>query len=95
MNEETKYQRIYEEEVSDTIKDTLELPDRFYDLSPDQRRFVTELVDVGMRWAVEESLDPTVLEETAALAGEMGAQLYNFANMLSHYLNADDEEEEK
>ncbi len=95
MNEETKYQRIYEEEVSDTIKDTLELPDRFYDLSPDQRRFVTELVDVGTRWAVEESLDPTVLEETAALAGEMGAQLYNFANMLSHYLNADDEEEEK
>ncbi len=95
MNEETKYQRIYEEEVSDTIKDTLELPDRFYDLSHEQRRFVTELVDVGTRWAVEENLDPTVLEETAALAGEMGAQLYNFANMLSHYLNADDEEEEK
>ena len=94
MNEEAKYQRIYEEELSDSLKDSLEMPDRFYDLSHQQRLLVMELVDVGFRAAVEESLDPAVLEETAALAGEMGAQLYNFANMLSHYLNADNEEDE-
>ena len=93
MNEEVKYQRIYEEELSDNLKDSLEMPDRFYDLSHQQRMFITELVDKGFRSAVEESLDPAVLEETAALAGEMGSQLYNFANMLSHYLNADNEED--
>jgi|TARA_A100001391_G_scaffold155876_1_gene113718 hypothetical protein len=93
VNEEVKYQRIYEEELSDNLKDSLEMPDRFYDLSHQQRMFITELVDIGFRSAVEESLDPAVLEETAALAGEMGSQLYNFANMLSHYLNADNEED--
>ena len=91
MNEEKKYQRIYEDEVSDNLKDSLEMPERFYDLSHQQRMFVTELVDIGNKVAVEESLDTTVLEETAALAAEMGSQLYNFANMLATYLNADDE----
>ena len=41
------------------------------------------------------SEDKEVLEETAALAGEMGSQLYNFANMLTHYLHADEDEEPK
>ena len=45
--------------------------------------------------AVEENLDTSVLEETAALAAEMGTQLYNFANMLATYLNADDEKEQE
>ena len=91
MNEEKKYQRIYEDEVTDSLKDSLEMPDRFYDLSHQQRMFVTELVDIGSKIAVEENLDPTVLEETAALAAEMGTQLYNFANMLATYLKTDDE----
>jgi len=33
-------------------------------------------------------LDTEVLEETAALAGEMGTQLYNFANMISGHLKS-------
>ena len=91
MNEEKKYQRIYEDEVTDNLKDSLEMPDRYYDLSHQQRMFITELVDIGNRTAVEENLDTSVLEETAALAAEMGTQLYNFANMLATYLNTDDE----
>ena len=93
MNEEKKYQRIYEDEVSDNLKDSLEMPDRYYDLSHQQRMFITELVDIGNRTAVEENLDTSVLEETAALAAEMGTQLYNFANMLNGYLNKDGEPE--
>ena len=54
MNEEKKYQRIYEDEVSDNLKDSLEMPERFYDLSHQQRMFVTELVDIGNKVAVEE-----------------------------------------
>lgn len=95
MNEEKKYQRIYEDEVSDNLKDSLEMPDRYYDLSHQQRMFITELVDIGNRTAVEENLDTSVLEETAALAAEMGTQLYNFANMLATYLNTDDEKEQE
>ena len=95
MNEEKKYQMIYEEQVTDNLKDSLEIPDRFYDLSFQMRQLIIELVEAGERQAVEESLDKEVLEETAALAGEMGSQLYNFANMLTHYLHADEDEEPK
>ena len=95
MNEEKKYQMIYEEQVTDNLKDSLEMPDRFYDLSFQMRQLIIELVEAGERHAVEESLDKEVLEETAALAGEMGSQLYNFANMLTHYLHADEDEEPK
>jgi len=37
-------------------------------------------------------LDPEVLQETAALAGEMGAQLYNFANMIQSQTDLDDDD---
>ena len=47
---------------------------------------VEELIDAGYRRAVEDALDTEVLGETAALAGEMGTQLYNFANMIQSYL---------
>jgi hypothetical protein len=94
VNEEAKYQRIYEDVLTDSLKDTLELPDRFYDLSHHQRDLVIQLTDAGFDLAIEESLDPAVLEETAALAAEMGTQLYSFANMLSQFLNVDDEKDE-
>tara|TARA_R100001460_G_scaffold89292_1_gene130814 strand:+ start:280 stop:561 length:282 start_codon:yes stop_codon:yes gene_type:complete len=88
------YQAIYEEEVSPTTKQTLEQSDRFYDLSPEQQRMVEELVDAGYRQAIEDALEPEVLRDTAALAGDMGSQMYNFANMLQAYLKhiAPDEE---
>tara|TARA_A100001515_G_C4581444_1_gene213054 strand:- start:1547 stop:1831 length:285 start_codon:yes stop_codon:yes gene_type:complete len=81
--ENFNYQRIYEEELPGTIKDSLEMPDRFYELSHQQRMLVEELVNYGYRAAIEEALDPEILEETMNLSAEVGAQLYNFANMLS------------
>ena len=93
MNEETKYQRLYEEEISSHLKESLELPDRFYELSHQQRLMIVELVDLGSQLAITENLDGEVLQDTAVLAADMGTQLYNFANMLNSYLNKDGEPE--
>ena len=91
MNEEIKYQRIYEEELSGHLKESLELPSRFYELSHQQRLMIIELVDIGSNLAITENLDVEVLQDTAMLAGDMGTQLYNFANMLNSYLSDDGE----
>jgi hypothetical protein len=88
------YQQIYEEEISDNIKTSLEMTDRFFELSHQQRMLVEELVDIGYRQALEDALNPEVLADTAALAGDMGTQLYNFANMLQAYLQEQDNEED-
>ncbi len=100
MTKETiNYQQIYEDELADTIRESLELPRGFFELSHQQRMMVEEMVDAGYRRAVEDALDPEVLNDTAALAAEMGTQLYNFANLLGEYLNhidaLDDEETDK
>ncbi len=82
------YQRIYEQELSDSLKTSLEWPDRYFELSSQARLVVEELVDIGYRQAIEDALDPGVLYETAELAGEMGTQLYNFANMVQAYVSS-------
>lgn len=84
------YQQIYEEEISDNIRQSLELPDRFYELSHQHRMLIEELVDTGYRQAVEEVLDPEIMAETIALSAELGGQLYNFANMLSSYTSREE-----
>jgi len=81
------YQQIYEEELSESIKTSLELPRGFYELSHQQRMMVEELVDFGARQATDAVLNPEVLQDTAALAAEMGAQLYQFANMVSEHVH--------
>ena len=86
------YQQIYEEEISDNIKTSLEMTDRFFELSHQQRMLVEELVDIGYRRALEDALNPELLADTAALAGDMGTQLYNFANMLQAYLQEQNNE---
>ena len=86
MKNDINYQQIYEDEVSSNLKESLEWPARFYELPHQQRMVVEELVDIGYRRALTEALDPEILEATAELAGEMGAQLYNFANMLGAHL---------
>ena len=85
-NKNINYQSIYESEVSPHLIESLERPTRFYDLSNQDRMLVEELIDAGYRRAVEDALDTEVLGETAALAGEMGTQLYNFANLIQSYL---------
>ena len=85
------YQHIYENEVSHTLIDSLELPDRFGELPQQHRLMIEELVEAGYRRAVQDALDPEVLSETVALAAEMGGQLYNFANMITTHLASGDD----
>ncbi len=85
------YKQIYEDELRSTIKDSLEKPRLFSDLSHQERMMIQDLVDIGYRRAVEDALDPQVLEETKELAAEMGTQLYNFANLLDHYVGSAEE----
>ncbi len=80
------YQQIYEDELRSTIKDSLEKPTRFYDLSSQERMLVEELVDIGYQRAIEDALDPAVLEETSELSLEMGAQLTALAEVLKSYI---------
>jgi|TARA_R110000823_G_C15855171_1_gene492613 hypothetical protein len=86
MSNNINYQSIYEEELSENLKLSLDQSSRFYDLTPEQQHLVEELIDAGYRRAVEEVLDPEVLADTASLAADMGTQLYGFANMLQAYL---------
>tara|TARA_R110000824_G_scaffold399994_1_gene606547 strand:+ start:1329 stop:1619 length:291 start_codon:yes stop_codon:yes gene_type:complete len=94
-NKVINYQQIYEDELSTATRDSLELPDRFHDMSHQNRRMVEELIDIGYKRALKEALDPEVLEATAELASEMGAQLYNFANMLGEHLADQNKGEEE
>ena len=87
MKKTINYQQIYEEEITPTLRESLNRADRFYDLSNEDRLLVEELVDAGYRRAVEDALDPEGMAETAALSAEMGTQLYNFANMIGTYLS--------
>ncbi len=85
------YKQIYEDELRSTLKDSLEKPRLFSDLSHQERMMIQDLVDIGYKRALEDALDPQVLEDTKELAAEMGAQLYNFANLLDHYVTHDEE----
>jgi len=87
MTTPINYQQIFEEELDAVTKDLMTFPSTFGDLSPEARRLVEELVDLGYQRALDDALNPEVLEETAALSGEMGTQLYNFSNMLQSFLN--------
>jgi hypothetical protein len=76
------YQQIYEDEVADNIKTSLEKPTRFFELSDGERSLFEELVDAGYRRAVEDNLDAEVLADTIAVSDEMCVHLTQFANML-------------
>jgi len=91
MKTNINYRQVYEEELTHTIKEDLEKPRFFSDLPHQERMMVEELIDLGYNRAITDALDTEVLGETAALAGEMGTQLYHFANMIEQYLQAGDE----
>jgi hypothetical protein len=80
------YQQIYEEEVSHTLRESLERPQRFYELSNQDRLLIEELVDIGYQRCIEDALDADILGDTAALSEDMSQQLGNFANMIRSYL---------
>ena len=92
MTTNINYQQIYEDELSETIKSSLELPRGFYELSHQNRMLIEELIDTGYQRAIEDALDPEVLEETAYLTVEMAGQLNGFASLLRSYLNNPEED---
>ena len=79
------YQLIYEEILPQVTKDALDLPSMYGDLSVQMKRLIEEVADGGAKRATEMVLDPEMMSETAELAAEMGAQLYQFANMLHNH----------
>lgn len=87
MTSTINYESIYDNDISDQLKSSLDMPTRYLDLTPDQRLYLEELVDAGSNRTLEEALDPEVLAETSGLAAEMGTQLYQFANMLNDHLS--------
>ena len=49
--------------------------------------FIEELIDIGYQRAIDDALDPTVLEEMSDLSIEMGAQLTSLAEVLKSYIS--------
>ena len=90
MTQTINYQQVYEEYIPHSLKESLALPTRFYELTADQRLYVEELTDAGSKSTLEAALDPEILAETSSLAAEMGTQLYRFANMLNDHLDTQD-----
>ena len=88
MATQINYQQIFEEELDTVTKDLMTFPTSFGELKPEAQRLIEELIDIGYRRAVEDVLDPEILADTAELSGEMGTQLYNFANMLQSFIKA-------
>jgi len=86
MTTTINYQQIFEDEVDNVTKDLMNLSTQYSELPQETQRFVEELLDLGYQRALEDALDPEVLAETVELSGEMGTQLYNFANMLQSFL---------
>ena len=85
------YQRIFED-LSGNAREGAGFTDRFYELPQEQRQLVEDIIDATYQQAVEDMLDPEVLTETMVLAGEMGTQLYSFANMLKNYVSNTDQD---
>ena len=82
------FQRIYEDEIQEVTKDNLSLSRHFTELSQDHQRLFEDLVAAGYNLALQDALDPEVLEETAALSREMSDQLSSFSGLVKGFLIA-------
>jgi len=80
------FQQVYEDTIEDVTKELLHLPRHYMDLSTDQRRFIDDLLGAGYQQAIDDALDPTVLEETSELAREMSNQLASFSGLIESFL---------
>jgi hypothetical protein len=94
MTNAINYQQIFEDEVSVLLREKNGMQDRFYELDHNARLLVEELISAGYHRAVMDALDPEVLLETSAMAGEMGSQLHSFANLVQTFLNNTSYEDE-
>tara|TARA_R100000734_G_C3314352_1_gene105915 strand:+ start:770 stop:1030 length:261 start_codon:yes stop_codon:yes gene_type:complete len=81
------YSQVYGDEIDEVVKDNAELPRHFSDLSPEIQRLFEVAVDAGYQRALEDALDPELLEETSTFSLEMSEQLSQFASFLDRFLN--------
>tara|TARA_B100000900_G_scaffold344229_1_gene308247 strand:- start:1159 stop:1443 length:285 start_codon:yes stop_codon:yes gene_type:complete len=81
------FQQIYEDNIEDVTKELLQLPRHYIDLSHESKRFIEDLLTAGYERALEDALDPTVLEETSALSKEMSSQLDSFSELVNSFLS--------
>lgn len=79
------YQKIYEDQVSESIKTSLEMPRMYGEFPHQMKMFIEEVADAGAQLATQEVLDPEILKDTAELAADMAQQLYMFANMIRNH----------
>tara|TARA_B100000900_G_scaffold406623_1_gene417938 strand:- start:237 stop:518 length:282 start_codon:yes stop_codon:yes gene_type:complete len=82
------FQQVYEDEIQEISKDNLSLSRYYAELSNEHRRLFEDLVTAGYNLALQDALDPEVLEETAALSNEMSSQLSSFSNLVQEFLSA-------
>ena len=82
------FQQIYEDEIEDVTKELLQLPRHYSDLTHEFQRFVEDLLTAGYERALQDALDPAVLEETSALSKEMSNQLDSFSELVNSFLGS-------
>ena len=80
------FQQVYEDDLEEVTKELLKFPRHYSDLSHETQRLVEELIQAGYNRAMEDALDPEVLEETAALSREMSDQLSSFSGLVKGFL---------
>jgi hypothetical protein len=81
------FQQVYEDELEDVTKELLQYPRRYSELPHEVQRLVEDLITAGYQRALEDALDPTVLEETSALSREMSTQLSSMSNLIETFLS--------
>jgi len=81
------FQQVYEDELEDVTKELLQYPRRYSELPHEVQRLVEDLLTAGYQRALEDALDPTVLEETSALSREMSTQLSSMSNLIETFLS--------
>ena len=82
------FQQIYEDEILDISKESLNLSRHFTELSNEHQRLFEDLITAGYSLALQDALDPEVLQETAALSHEMSVQLDSFSGLVKEFLSS-------
>ena len=81
------FQQVYEDELEEVTKELLQYPRRYAELPHEVQRLVEDLITAGYQRALEDALDPTVLEETSSLSREMSTQLSSMSNLIETFLS--------
>ena len=82
------FQQIYEDSIDDVTKELMKFPRHYNELSHEAQRLVEDLLTAGYNRALEDALDPGVLEDTSALSQEMSTQLASFSELVNSFLGA-------